>query len=170
MIIITDIFYFMHFFQKAIDNRCALCYNCISSNNTVITKGGANIMIQIDPRSRTPIYEQLVNGIIKLVVSGEMGADDAVPSVRVLAEELFVNPNTVQKAFSELERRGVLYSVPGKGRFVNGDIALMRTRQFEAQLELLANAIRKAVFMGVSRESILALAEEITGGKSDDRD
>ena len=53
-------------------------------------------MIQIDPRSRTPIYEQLVDGITKLVVSGAMEADGAVPSVRALAAELSVNPNTVQ--------------------------------------------------------------------------
>ncbi len=125
-------------------------------------------MIQIDPRSRTPIYEQLVDGITKLVVSGAMEADGAVPSVRALAAELSVNPNTVQKAFSELERRGILCSVPGKGRFVNGDVAVLRTKQAEKQLEALAAEVKKAVSMGVSRKRIIALAEEIAGGKADD--
>ena len=125
-------------------------------------------MIQIDPRSRTPIYEQLVDGITKLVVSGAMEADGAVPSVRTLAAELSVNPNTVQKAFSELERRGILCSVSGKGRFVNGDVSVLRTKQAEKQLEVLAAEMKKAVSMGVSRERIIALAEEIAGGKADD--
>ena len=125
-------------------------------------------MIQIDPRSRTPIYEQLVDGITKLVVSGAMEADGAVPSVRTLAAELSVNPNTVQKAFSEMERRGILCSVPGKGRFVNGDVSVLRTKQAEKQLEVLAAEMKKAVSMGVSRERIIALAEEIAGGKADD--
>ena len=125
-------------------------------------------MIQIDPRSRTPIYEQLVDGIAKLVVSGAMEADGAVPSVRALAAELSVNPNTVQKAFAELERRGILCSVPGKGRFVNGDVAVLRTKQEEKWLEALAAEVKKAVSMGVSRKRIIALAEEIAGGKADD--
>ena len=125
-------------------------------------------MIQIDPRSRTPIYEQLVDGITKLVVSGAMEADGAVPSVRTLAAELSANPNTVQKAFSELERRGILCSVPGKGCFVNGDVSVLRTKQAEKQLEVLAAEMKKAVSMGVSRERIIALAEEIAGGKADD--
>ncbi|MGM9663479.1 MAG: GntR family transcriptional regulator [Eubacteriales bacterium] len=125
-------------------------------------------MIQIDPRSRTPIYEQLVDGITKLVVSGAMEADGVVPSVRSLAAELSINPNTVQKAFTELERRGILYSAPGKGRFVSGDLAALRDKQAEKQLEVLAAEIKKAVSMGVSRERIIALAEEIAGGKADD--
>ena len=125
-------------------------------------------MIQIDPRSRMPIYEQLVDGITRLVVSGTMEADGVVPSVRVLAAELSVNPNTVQKAFSELEHRGILYSVPGRGRFVNGDMAVLRTKQEEKQLEALAEEMKKAVSMGVSRKRIIALAEEIAGGKADD--
>lgn len=125
-------------------------------------------MIQIDPRSRTPIYEQLVDGITKLVVSGAMEADGVVPSVRSLAAELSINPNTVQKAFTELERRGILYSTPGKGRFVSGDLAALRDKQAEKQLEVLAAEIKKAVSMGVSRERIIALAEEIAGGKADD--
>lgn len=125
-------------------------------------------MIQIDPRSRTPIYEQLMDGITKLVVSGAMEADGVVPSVRSLAAELSINPNTVQKAFTELERRGILYSAPGKGRFVSGDLAALRDKQAEKQLEMLAAEIKKAVSMGVSRERIIALAEEIAGGKADD--
>ena len=71
-------------------------------------------MIQIDPRSRMPIYEQLVDGITRLVVSGAMEADGAVPSVRALAAELSVNPNTVQKAYRELERQGYIYTTSGK--------------------------------------------------------
>ena len=79
-------------------------------------------MIEVDLHSRKPIYEQLIENITMLVMSGALSADEQVPSVRQLAVSLAVNPNTVQRAFTELERRGVLYSVSGKGRFVNGKL------------------------------------------------
>lgn len=125
-------------------------------------------MIQVDPRSRTPIYEQLVENITRLVVSGDMPAQSSVPSVRVLAAELSVNPNTVQKAFTELERRGILYSAPGKGRFVCGDTDALRSMQAKKQLDTLASEIRRAISMGVSPKEILDLAKSMTGGSLDD--
>ncbi len=121
-------------------------------------------MIQIDPRSRTPIYEQLVENITRLVVSGDMSAQSPVPSVRVLAAELSVNPNTVQKAFTELERRGILYSAPGKGRFVCSDTDMLRGIQAKKQLDILASEMRRAISMGVSPKEILDLAKSMTGG------
>ena len=67
-----------------------------------------------------------------------------------------------------MEHRGILCSVPGRGRFVNGDVAELRAKQEEKQLEALAEEMKKAVSMGVSRKRIIALAEEIAGGKADD--
>ena len=65
-------------------------------------------MIFIDYKSRKPIYEQLVDNIKSLIVSGVLQRDDQLPSVRQLAQELAINPNTIQKAYTELERQGVI--------------------------------------------------------------
>ena len=72
-------------------------------------------MFQIDALSRVPVYEQLVDQMEKLVLSGLLKAGDPMPSVRSLSLDLLINPNTIQKAYSELDRRGILMSVPGKG-------------------------------------------------------
>jgi len=65
-----------------------------------------------------PIYEQLYHKIIELVMKGLLKEDDQIPSVRALAKELGVNPNTVQKAYQELERNGIIYSLAGRGNFI----------------------------------------------------
>ena len=78
-------------------------------------------MITVDYRDRRPLYQQLIDNIEALIASGLLAADEQLPSVRQLAVELAINPNTIQKAYSELDRRGVVYSVPGKGSFVSID-------------------------------------------------
>lgn len=75
-------------------------------------------MILIDVKSRQPIYEQLYNGIVRLSALGAMLPGEQLPSVRSLAQELGVNPNTVQKAYQLLERDGLIVSAPGKGSFL----------------------------------------------------
>lgn len=75
-------------------------------------------MFQIDRSGRTPIYEQIIDQTQRLIASGLLKEGDQLPSVRVLSQELSVNPNTLQKAYSELERRGLCVSAPGNGRFV----------------------------------------------------
>lgn len=80
-------------------------------------------MFQIDRFGRVPIYEQIIEQTQRLVASGALKEGDQLPSVRVLSQELSVNPNTLQKAYSELERRGICVSAPGNGRFVTGGAA-----------------------------------------------
>ena len=75
-------------------------------------------MILIDYKDRRPIYEQIVDKVEELIIKGVMLPDSQMPSVRALSVELAINPNTIQKAYAELERRGFLYSVKGKGSFV----------------------------------------------------
>lgn len=75
-------------------------------------------MITVDLRSRTPIYEQLVENIKRLITDGLMLPDEQLPAVRKLAGELAINPNTIQKAYNLLESVGVVYSLPGRGSFV----------------------------------------------------
>ena len=77
-------------------------------------------MIRLDYRDASPIYEQIKNGLKRLMVSGAMKKGDKLPSVRALATELAINPNTIQKAYTELENEGYIYSVPGRGSFSRG--------------------------------------------------
>ncbi len=76
-------------------------------------------MFSIDLTSRVPIYEQIYHKIIELAVSGTLAENEQLPSVRNLAKDTGVNPNTVAKAYQELERQGVIYSVPGRGSFIS---------------------------------------------------
>ena len=75
-------------------------------------------MFQIDVTSRTPIFEQLMQNIISLTAAGVLKPGDKLPSVRTLATQLGINPNTVAKAYRELERRNCLYTTAGVGSFV----------------------------------------------------
>ena len=76
-------------------------------------------MFSIDLTSRIPIYEQIYHKIVNLIINGTLAENDQLPSVRSLAKSTGVNPNTVSKAYQELERSGVIYSVPGRGSFVS---------------------------------------------------
>lgn len=102
-------------------------FSCTNRTNTLntpyflsvfIPKKGGTFLFQINSSSRTPIYEQLYNKIIELVMKGILKEDEQIPSVRALAKELGVNPNTVQKAYQELERNGIIYSLTGRGNFI----------------------------------------------------
>ena len=87
-------------------------------------------MISLNYRDSRPIYEQIRDGLRKLIVTGALAADEKLPSVRALAAQLAINPNTIQRAYRELEQEGWLVSVPGKGSFANlGDHAGQQRRQ-----------------------------------------
>src|SRR6476469_10018310 len=79
---------------------------------------GGHEMFELDMRSRQPIYEQLVDKLKELIISEVLKPDEQLPSVRTLAGQLTINPNTIQKAYRELETQGYIYSVKGKGSFV----------------------------------------------------
>ena len=74
-----------------------------------------NAMISLNYRDSRPIYEQIEDGLRKLIVTGALGADEKLPSVRALAAQLAINPNTIQRAYAELEREGFIYTVKGRG-------------------------------------------------------
>ena len=80
-------------------------------------------MISLNYRDSRPIYEQIRDGLRKLVVTGALGADEKLPSVRALAAQLAINPNTIQRAYNELESEGYIYSIPGKGSFAAANAA-----------------------------------------------
>lgn len=111
-------------------------------------------MLQLDFRSRVPIYEQLVEKVKELIVHQVLKSDEQLPSVRELALELTVNPNTIQKAYRELERLGYIYSVPGKGSFVKPSEQLVNNRQRAELLETLSKVVAELIYLGVSMEEI----------------
>ena len=76
-------------------------------------------MIQLNYRDPRPIYEQVKDGIRKLAYSGMIEPDEKLPSVRELASKLAINPNTISRAYRELEQEGFIYSMTGKGTFIN---------------------------------------------------
>ena len=113
-------------------------------------------MFDIDLQSRTPIYEQLYRKTVELIIKGVLKENDQLPSVRTLAKEQGVNPNTVAKAYQELERSKVIYSLSGRGSFV-AKIREMEIR--ETILEDFDKAVRETLRAGVTVDE---LRERIT--------
>lgn len=116
-------------------------------------------MISLNYRDSRPIYEQIKDGLRKLIVTGALGADDKLPSVRSLATQLAINPNTIQRAYNELETEGYIYSVPGKGSFAAGNAGAdeARKRELEAKVRELAAELR---YLGVGQAELTALLKE----------
>ena len=118
-------------------------------------------MITVDMRDRKPIYEQLIDNIRTLAVQGHLKPDEHLPSVRQLAAELAINPNTIQKAYAELERQNVIYSLPGRGNFISPDIGSVAKQERQRQLEALGVLLRQAQNAGVEKSEMQALLDEI---------
>ncbi|MEG1524147.1 MAG: GntR family transcriptional regulator [Clostridia bacterium] len=120
-------------------------------------------MFQIDKYGRTPIYEQIIEQSERLIASGSLKPDDQLPSVRSLSQTLSINPNTLQKAYAELERRGISYSVPGNGRFVSKDAAIIvggRMQEMIDEIELLSEKLCTA---NVPIEQVIGAVEAAFG-------
>lgn len=120
-------------------------------------------MFQIDVMSRTPVYEQLVGQVEKFILTGILSEGDKIPSVRSLSMELSVNPNTIQKAFSELDRRGLINSVPGKGCFVSEKAKKALQVSRRGNLKGLSDQIRELALAGVSKEEVISCVEKVFG-------
>lgn len=118
-------------------------------------------MISLNYRDSRPIYEQIRDELRKLIVTGALGADDKLPSVRALATQLAINPNTIQRAYNELESEGYIYSVPGKGSFAaeNAGADSHRREELTRQVRELLTELR---YLGMSQEALAELIKEET--------
>lgn len=117
-------------------------------------------MLVIDKMSRKPIYEQLVEGLEREIVTGLIGEGEQLPSIRELSVTLGVNPNTVQKAVLELDRLGVVVSSPGRGVFVaENAIAVIRTRMLGRITEMKEMACELAR-AGIDLKDVLSAVSE----------
>lgn len=122
-------------------------------------------MIELNLQSRTPVYQQIKERIVELIMMDVYPEDSKLPSVRTLAMELGINPNTIQKAYQELEGEGVIYTVGGKGCFIakrQSAEQLMQKRLFEG----LRETMRTAKLAGITRDQLRQMAEEIYGGEA----
>ena len=125
-------------------------------------------MFTINPMSRQPVYEQLVAEIERYLLLGLLSEGQQLPSVRSLSVSLSVNPNTVQKAYTELEHRGVITSEPGRGNFVaRGAIERLRARQIgrDGRLASLLRELREA---GIGEQELVALIHAVYHEKEDE--
>ncbi len=93
-------------------------------------------MIILDLQSRVPIFEQIKTGITRLIYLGVLAGDEQLPTVRALAEQLAVNPNTVQKAYQQLEAAGLIYPIIGRGNFVKPGLTSQLAKHVKIQAEL----------------------------------
>lgn len=123
-------------------------------------------MIILDYRDTRPLYEQIVDKFQILILKGVLEPNAKMPSVRSLAVELSINPNTIQRAYSELERTGFIYTVKGRGNFVAYDdnLKTVRCQEIYAKLEEL---VQEALELGVTRKELSdrILGEEAAAGQ-----
>ncbi|WRS28745.1 GntR family transcriptional regulator [Oscillospiraceae bacterium MB08-C2-2] len=118
------------------------------------------MLITLDLQSRLPIYEQLKSKISQLVLLGELKPDDQLPSVRSFARELGINPNTVQKAYQELEREKIIYSVVGRGSYISPDFNLNFQLQ-NSHLNNIKQAVLQAKNSGIEKQKVFNAVEEV---------
>lgn len=113
-------------------------------------------MFHINQRSAQPIYEQILENVELLIISGALLKDEQLPSVRAVAKDLAVNPNTIQKAYGLLEERGIIYSRPGRGSFVAVDGLELQNRRLPQAYGRLDDAVDALKMLAVPLEDILA--------------
>lgn len=111
------------------------------------------MMININFRDSRPIYEQVKTTLRKLIVSGAMSPDEKLPSVRELASQLVINPNTIQRAYRELEQEGYIISIPGKGSYANLSAQVDEGRKKEL-LSAMDEIVAELLYLGVTLDEL----------------
>lgn len=111
-------------------------------------------MLNLDFRDARPIYEQVKDGLRRLMISGAIREGEKLPSVRSMASSLAINPNTIQRAYEALETEGYVYSIPGKGSFAAA-CSEVDTRRKESLLKQFDSVITELLFLGVPAETLI---------------
>ena len=115
-------------------------------------------MIILDYKDRRPIYEQIIDKMEELMHLGVLCENEPLPSVRNLAMELSINPNTIQRAYAELERRGYIYTIKGRGSFVSENSTMKENKKKEL-LVRVSEMIDEAISLGIPDEEIKRMVE-----------
>ena len=127
-------------------------------------------MFTIDYKSRVPIYRQVVERVEYLAARGLLAPDSQLPSVRALAVELSINPNTIAKAYGELEAKGVIYSVPGRGSFVANNAGALRRETLTQAAERLRRLAEELRSLGLDEEDFVRLSRDSWRQAAKERD
>ncbi len=117
-------------------------------------------MFTINYQSREPIYEQLYNNVIRLIGIGVLSPHEKLPTVRAMAQQLGINPNTVSKSYQMLEQSGYIYSTVGKGSFVADNSSVLNSHREETKKNL-SKALKQASDVGITKEEVNAMMNDI---------
>ena len=126
-------------------------------------------MFQLNYRDSKPIYEQIKDGLRRLVVTGAVRKDEKLPSVRELATSLSINPNTIQKAYRELEQEGYIYTIAGKGSYAaeKADVTSGRNEELMKEFDEI---VKELLYLCEDKDILIKRIEELAkGGADDDR-
>jgi GntR family transcriptional regulator len=130
------------------------------------------VYIMLNPKSNIPIYEQIIRQYRERIVQGVVKPGDKVPSIRELSSELAVNPNTVSKAYKELERIGTFITYRGKGTFINDDLSTLESNEEKDKVKKLAKGlVIDCIYAGVTKGELVSWINEYyqeMGGEKDD--
>lgn len=119
-------------------------------------------MFQLDMRSRVPIYEQIISSIKELAVRGVLKPGEKLPSVRELSRQMTINPNTIQKAYQELERQGIIYMERGKGTFISPDIqATNKDSRIKDLKENLRKILVECIYLGINQQELKDMITDV---------
>jgi len=121
-------------------------------------------MLNLDYRDARPIYEQVKDGLRRLMVTGVIREGEKLPSVRTMAGSLAINPNTIQRAYEALEAEGYVYSVPGKGSFAAPNTGVDEGRKNDL-LQIFDQTAGELLFLGVSAQALWARIQSLEGGE-----
>ena len=123
-------------------------------------------MIQLNYRDSKPIYEQIKDGLKRLIITGAIAPDEKMPSVRELASQLAINPNTIAKAIHELEQEGYIYTITGRGSFAadRKDISAGRTDQL---LKKFDEIVKELLFLNENKDDLKQRIEALAKGGDD---
>ena len=137
----------------------------------VIKEKGVKDMFQLDFKSHKSIYEQVIDNIKELIMTDVLPEDSKLPSVRELSKELTVNPNTVQKAFRDLEREGYVYTITGKGTFVSGkgDITADPAKVEEIKVQV-AECYMELLYLGLDPDKARSTVIDAVDNKGKERE
>jgi len=117
-------------------------------------------LITIDYQDRRPLYEQITERFTNLILSGVLEPESRMPSVRKLAMDLSINPNTIQRAYQELERQGLIYPVKGRGNYVNSDVSVSERKKQQYELEF-KELVLQGKRNGYTRHELMKLMTDV---------
>ena len=122
-------------------------------------------MLVVDKMSRTPIYEQIEEGIKREIVTGILKECEQLPSIRELSVILATNPNTVQKAFMELDRAGIIVSTPGRGCFVSENAVKMIREGLKSKIDDIKELAKTLANAGIEEKAVLEAVKSAYNAK-----